>query len=190
MTHSLKKTAGLLALFLLIAASAAVTSPSQTLAASGGVNSSYVLLEPLPCVNGTTPDTQTPNCVNGKVATFEVDYYIKYAFRLAIALAAFAAVVMFTYGGFEYMMSETSVTNQGDAKSKMKNAVLGLLAVLSSYVILNTIDPRLVNVTTTIPPLNLKTAPAAIDFNDLGILLGQQAKVVREQVADINKKIA
>ena len=189
MKHSFKKVTGLLALFLVIAVSATLTTPRETLAAGGGSNSSYTLLEPLPCVNGTAADTQTPNCVNGKVSVFEVDYYIKYAFRLAIALAAFAAVVMFTYGGFEYMMSETSVTNQKTAKDRMKNAVLGLLAVLSSYVILNTIDPRLVNVTTTIPPLKLNNT-ASINFGDLTDQLAQQARVVLQQVTDANKKIA
>lgn len=181
----IKKTTYFLALFLLVIVNILFLTPAQTQAASG---SSYTLLEPLPCVNGTTADTQTPNCVGGKVSSFEIDYYIKYAFRLAIALAAFAAVVMFTYGGFEYMMSETSVSNQKTAKDRMQNAILGLLAVLSSYVILNTIDPRLVNVTTTIPPLKLNDA-SSINFSDLNEQLGQQARAVLKQVADANIKI-
>lgn len=160
------------------------TFPIQTLAASDGINSTYTLLEPLPCINGNTASSTTPGCVDGKISNFEVDYYITYAFRFAIAFAAFAAVCVFTYGGFEYMVSESSLTNKKAAKDRMQNSVLGLLAVLGSYVILNTIDPRLVNVSTKIEPLRLRNSAPALDFSDLIADLGQQAQDVRQRIAN------
>ena len=85
----------------------------------------YTLLEPLPCIAGAT------NCTSGSTTpTMDLQGYIGYVFKFAIAAAAFLAVVMITYGGFEYMLAE-SIT----------------------YLILRTIDPRLVAINTTLPPV-------------------------------------
>lgn len=107
----------------------------------------YTLLEPLPCI----PTAASP-CASATMRTIDVTTYVNYIFRLAIALAAFLAVFMFTVGGFQYMMSE-AMGSKSEAKSRMTNSVLGLLAALASYLILYTIDPRLVQVNANIEPL-------------------------------------
>ena len=107
----------------------------------------YTLLEPLPCIAGAT------NCTSGSTTpTMDLQGYIGYVFKFAIAAAAFLAVVMITYGGFEYMLAE-SITNKSDARKKFQNAAVGLLMALASYLILRTIDPRLVAINTTLPPV-------------------------------------
>ena len=108
----------------------------------------YTLLEPLPCV-----PTQKNPCSEGSVIKeFNLEQYIEYIFKFAIALAVILAVFMIIVGGFEYMLSE-SFTKKQSAKEKITNAVLGLLGALASYLILATIDPRLVAINTTLDPI-------------------------------------
>lgn len=110
----------------------------------------YKLLEPLPCIEGT------PGCVteNGLRVVKEMPFedYLGYVFKFAIAISAFLAVIMIIYGGFEIMLSE-AIPAKLAGKERIYNALIGLLMVLSSYLILRTIDPRLVEINTTIPKI-------------------------------------
>jgi hypothetical protein len=117
----------------------------------------YTLLEPLPCIPNATPAADDPCSKAGTVQTqLNFKYYVQYMFNLLIALAAVASVFMIVYGGFQYMSTD-SWQGKSDGLSKVKNALLGLLLVLTSYIILRTIDPRLVAIPTTlVPPLNIK----------------------------------
>jgi hypothetical protein len=117
----------------------------------------YTLLEPLPCIPNATPAADDPCTKAGTVQTqLNFKYYVQYIFNLLIALAAVASVFMIVYGGFQYMSTD-SWQGKSDGLSKVKNALLGLLLVLTSFIILRTIDPRLVAIPTTlVPPLNIK----------------------------------
>lgn len=148
---------------------------------------SYKLLEPLPCVAGAGQ-----NCKEGEVMT-EVNLaeYIGYVFKLAIALSAFLAVVVIMWAGFRYMTLE-SIPDKVDARTRIQNAVFGLLAVLGSYLILNTIDPRLTNINTSIPPLEYRKSVNTRELNNQ-LLRAQQDYInknvlEREQVIANNKK--
>ena len=100
----------------------------------------YTLLEPLPVFSGTSVSYP---------ATITFQQYVQYFFNLIIALAAAAAVFMITFGGFQHMTSYTE-SGKSAGLEKVKNAVYGLLLVLCSYLILRTIDPRLVAIPTTL----------------------------------------
>lgn len=116
--------------------------------------SSYKVLAPLPCVEG---GGVTCSGGNGSLKE-EVDFktYIQYVINLLIAISAVTAVVMIIWGGIEYMTSGAFQTKK-DGLDKVTHAVYGLLLVLSSYLILRTIDPRLVEIPTTlVPKLELK----------------------------------
>lgn len=122
----------------------------------------YTLLEPLPCISngGANEEEQYYNCPPGTQAT-TVNFkdYVQYAFNLLIALAAVAAVFMIVWGGFEHMTS-TSPSGKTEGLKKLENAVYGLLLVLSSYLILRTVDPRLVQIPTTlVTPLDITYKP-------------------------------
>jgi hypothetical protein len=141
---------------------------------AGAAGPSYVLLEPLPHISGVAQPT---NCVDSKgqpikdkygnpvtntgdlIRCIDVNTFIAYVFKFAIAIAVFLATVMIIWGGFEYMLSE-SITSHGDAISKFENAGFGLAIALCSYLILQTIDPRLVLVQTTIPEVKVNTTDA------------------------------
>lgn len=68
--------------------------------------------------------------------------YIVGAFRLGIGIAAGLAVIAIAWGGLQWMLSDV-VTNKTQAISTIKNALLGLLLALASYLILQTISPAL-----------------------------------------------
>lgn len=68
--------------------------------------------------------------------------YFNIIFKLAIGLCAVLAVVMIVIGGVQYMGNE-SIFGKTEAKSRITAAILGLLIALSSYALLNTINPDL-----------------------------------------------
>ncbi|MDD5165472.1 MAG: pilin [Candidatus Pacebacteria bacterium] len=125
---------------ILDAKNAAVDAGSDAAKTVMQVPTTYTPLAPLPDVTSE----------NLKLAT-TVDFksYVTYAFNLLIALGAVAAVFMITWGGFEYMTTD-AVNGKSEGLSKIQNAIYGLLLVLSSYLILKTIDPRFVNIPSTL----------------------------------------
>ncbi len=104
------------------------------------VPTTYTPLAPLPDVSSENLQLAT---------TVDFKSYVTYAFNLLIALGAVAAVFMITWGGFEYMTTD-AVNGKSEGLSKIQNAIYGLLLVLSSYLILKTIDPRFVNIPSTL----------------------------------------
>ncbi len=99
--------------------------PSFLYAQPSGSGQNFVTLVPqLPLLGNQTTVPQLLNAL----------------FGITIAIAAMLAVIMFVIGGFRYMASE-AIGSKGDAKSQMQSAVLGLILVLVSILILNTINP-------------------------------------------------
>ncbi len=113
----------------------------------------YTLLEPLPCLDGVDTGC-TPGNLQEKI---DISSYILYVYNLAFAASVFLAIVMIIWGGFEYITSEIPFI-KSDGKSKIEKAITGLVMVLASYLILQTIDPRLVNVNTELPALKVNKA--------------------------------
>lgn len=122
----------------------------------------YKLLEPIPCITGVG------NCTEGGVQSeIDINSYILYVYKFSIAIAVFLAIVMIIWGGFLYITSETPF-KIADGREKIQNAILGLVMVLVSYLILLTVDPRLVNIDSNIPKIKELTdtqIEALKDFN-------------------------
>src|SRR3989338_11584572 len=59
-----------------------------------------------------------------------------------VSMTAIAALIMFTIGGVQYMISGDR--DPGPAKERMRNALFCLILALTSYLILFTINPDLV----------------------------------------------
>ena len=90
----------------------------------------YAPLAPLPAANGQLQNTVTPSG------------YVLNLIKIGIGVASGLAVLAIAYSGIKYMMSDV-VTNKSDAVQGIKNALLGLLLAISSYLILYTINPKL-----------------------------------------------
>jgi len=100
-----------------------------------GQNSEYCLLAPL------------PGFEDGKIDTIKMGLggYINIMFRFVIGLIGLMAVVMIVIGGIEYMSTE-AIFKKGEAKNRIMGALGGLLLVLFSFVLLNTLNPNLTDI--------------------------------------------
>lgn len=70
--------------------------------------------------------------------------YISQGFILAIAIGAALAFVMITYGGIVYATAD-AVQNKQNGRKFIEDAVIGLIILIGSFAILNTINPELVD---------------------------------------------
>lgn len=83
-----------------------------------------------------------------------LDFY-KFAL-IAGAILAFGAIV---YGAIRHVLSAGNPSGKSDAKEWIREALLGLALLVGAYIILNTINPNLVNL--TLPGLQQVTAPTS-----------------------------
>ena len=65
-------------------------------------------------------------------------------FKLAIILGAMLAVLRLVYAGFLYMASDIW-SKKDEAKTAIQNALIGLMLLLATYLILNQINPNILN---------------------------------------------
>jgi len=70
--------------------------------------------------------------------------YVNTIFRVALSVGAILAVLRLAYAGYIYMTSE-AFHRKNDAKEIIGNAILGLLLLLSIWLILYQINPDLLN---------------------------------------------
>lgn len=97
----------------------------------------YTPLAPLPGIGDNGPVSNLPQ-------------YLVSVFRLAIGLAAALAVIMIMIGGIEYMAT-ANVSGKEGGKEKIKQAILGLLLAIGAWLIMYTVDERLVQFNLTVP---------------------------------------
>lgn len=76
------------------------------------------------------------------VQTFEG--YINFLYGMSIAVAALLAVIKIIIAGTKYMLDDV-ISGKEDAKKDIQGAVLGLLLILSAVIILELINPQLIN---------------------------------------------
>ena len=81
--------------------------------------------------------------------------YVKYIFNLAIMIAGLVVLGVMVYGGFRYLTSAGNPTIMTDAKDQIFSAFLGLIILLSSWLILYTINPQLVKISPKIERLEM-----------------------------------
>jgi hypothetical protein len=78
--------------------------------------------------------------------------YVKYFFGLGMALAGLIAIISFTIGAIQLIMSASSPEVETNAKDRIKGSVLGLVLTVSAFIILRTINLSLVTPTLTSLP--------------------------------------
>jgi len=70
--------------------------------------------------------------------------YLSNVFNTSIGVTAIIAVVMIVIAGLQYTMSFGAPSSKGAARTRINNAIMGLLLVLGAYLFLRTINPDLV----------------------------------------------
>ncbi|PJE64207.1 MAG: hypothetical protein COU90_03860 [Candidatus Ryanbacteria bacterium CG10_big_fil_rev_8_21_14_0_10_43_42] len=113
----------------------------------GADAATYNLLAPLP---GGTASIDTSN---GFIT------YISQIFWFLLSAAGILAVLMLIFAGAEYVGAAGNPSVINDAKSRIFNAILGLLLALTAYLILITINPNLINLKLTVPPIPASVNP-------------------------------
>lgn len=76
---------------------------------------------------------------------------IESIFKWALYLVGIAVFVNFLWAGFLWFTAAGRSGQIGQAKEKMINSLIGLIILLASYLILNTINPDLVGSTLNLP---------------------------------------
>jgi hypothetical protein len=105
----------------------------------------------------TIASAQTPTCADGTYCALSTipgvtqagqevnpSYIVKNIYGISIAIAAILAVGMIIWAGIQYATTE-AITGKSDAKRHWMGAIGGLLLLLSSYILLRTININLVN---------------------------------------------
>ena len=70
---------------------------------------------------------------------------ISQIYTVSLSLVGIVAFVQIVWGGFMLLTAAGNTSKTGQAMDKIKNAILGIILLFSSYLILNTINPDLVN---------------------------------------------
>ncbi|MBI1957258.1 MAG: hypothetical protein HYS44_02270 [Candidatus Niyogibacteria bacterium] len=81
--------------------------------------------------------------------------FLPWLFSAMLAAATILSVFVITLAGFQWMTGAISESQVSDAKNRIRAALIGLALAFSSYLILNTINPDLVN-------FRLPQAPAPV----------------------------
>ncbi len=82
-------------------------------------------------------------------ATSEFHEFIAYVYGWGIMIGIIATFAILVFAGIEYIVTTTDPTKKSGAMKKITSALLGMGLLLSSWLILNTINPQL----TTLAPL-------------------------------------
>lgn len=70
--------------------------------------------------------------------------YVKYIFNLIVALSGIIVFGIIVFSGFRYATSAGNPTTMKDAQDQIGSAIIGMIIILSSYLLLTTINPQLV----------------------------------------------
>ncbi len=127
----------LAAALVAVCLTAALPAAAQT---GSGVSSSDIHLEiplPSPVENGVSGAASS--AVRGLAD------YISRVYVFMIGIVGMVAAIMMIVGGFQYITSAGNTGKMSAAKKRIADAFIGLVLALGSYVILNTLNPQLVN---------------------------------------------
>lgn len=93
------------------------------------------------------PLTNLPGIASTSASAISLPSFVNNLYRIAIGVAAFFAVVEIVWAGYIFMTSADSVSKNTKARQKITNAIIGLVLVLSPYVVFSVINPKILNIT-------------------------------------------
>ncbi len=82
----------------------------------------------------------------------DIPSYVAALYRYGLGIGVTLAMVMVVVGGFQYMTARGNPSAIGAARGRITNAILGLLLLLGSFTLLQTINPELVTMRNIIVP--------------------------------------
>lgn len=85
-----------------------------------------------------------------------ITFLIAYIYEWAMVIGGLATFIALVSAGFQYLTSAGDAGKMGEAKKQITSAITGLALLLSTFLILNTINPELT--TLDIPEITLSTS--------------------------------
>lgn len=151
---------------------------------------SYRLLAPFPGLTVLMdPDLCAEQAAIGNTGNIcDLNDFINFALLLLVGLGAVLLVFRIVLEGFKYVTSDVISIKIG-SKQAIWDAALGLLLVLSAFIILNTINPRLVENTFNIQRLEISSEITYIPTEVYESITGEPLKT-KSEYAELVKKIA
>lgn len=92
--------------------------------------------------------------------------YIARFYQFALMISGALAFAMIIFGAIQYIVSAGNPTTQNDARDRIFQALWGIALLLGAYLILYTIDPKLVSLAD--PKLEIIKVPAANQTRAIG----------------------
>ena len=89
--------------------------------------------------------TITSIALGGKRVFYNIGEYVKTGYRIALSVAGILAAVVIIISGLQWTASGGNSEVISSAKKRIAGAAMGLVLAFGSYIILNTINPALVN---------------------------------------------
>lgn len=141
------------------------TTLSLSGAASGATNAAFgnspvsanesVLCAPVPRIkipglsftSTTDYETLVERDAQGDIIAYHIPFlgqYLSAIYRYTVALAGVVCVFLLIFSGIQWTLYGASPDSVDAAKERIKNAITGLILITTSYTILYTIDPNLV----------------------------------------------
>lgn len=117
-------------LFFFLVITIGLISAVQTHAQSQGLQ--YTLLEKIPGVPTAGSDLKS---------------YFEGIYQMALIIVTLSAVLMLSIGGFMYLTSAGNTSSISTAKDVIWDSIIGLVIALVAWLVLNVINPDLINVT-------------------------------------------
>ncbi len=100
-----------------------------------------ILINPLNAQSNLTKDTSE---LATAAALAELPAYLRALYKIGISVVVGLATVVMMWGGLQWIMAGGNMSRVENAKNLIYSSVLGLVIALSSFVLLNTINPQLV----------------------------------------------
>jgi len=115
---------------------------------------------------------QIPGALTPTTTKTALPDYIRYVFQLSLFAGALVALGSFIYGGVRYLISAGSPIAQKIAQSQISAGILGLIILVSAYIILNTINPQLVAFQVSLPSgaPNVSLLPGSLEIEPTSLL--------------------
>lgn len=104
---------------------------------------SYTPLAPLPGTFVGSTGSETTN----------VSLYLSGAIKLLVALGAALAVLFAIIGGTQYVAAGITPDAKSGAKERIEHSLIGLAIILTSYLVLSSINPNLVRLNFKLPQI-------------------------------------
>lgn len=112
---------------------------------------------PLAPIQGLTDSTTANDIINsvtenGIISSSSFADFFNNLYKFLVGLAIALAIIEIIWGGLEYSTTD-SIGNKEAGKKRIRNAILGLMLILSPVLVFSIINPNILNLSVTLTPI-------------------------------------